>query len=54
MVCGFVPDEGFWVSIVVLDEAADGVFQFLGGAVDAAPKLLFCQCCKPAFDQVEP
>jgi hypothetical protein len=38
LICGFVPDEGFGVTVVVLDEAADSVFQFFGGAMDAAAK----------------
>jgi hypothetical protein len=29
-----MPDEGFWVTVVVLDKAADGLFEFFGGAVD--------------------
>jgi hypothetical protein len=38
LVCGFVPDEGFWMCVVVLDEAVDGGFQFFGGVMDAAPE----------------
>jgi hypothetical protein len=30
-----MPDEGFRVTVVVLDKAADGLFEFFGGAVDA-------------------
>ena len=37
MISRFVPDEGFWVAVVVLDEVVDGGFEFLGGTVDAAP-----------------
>jgi hypothetical protein len=39
---------------MVADEAADGVFQFPGGAVDAAAELLVGEQSEPAFDQVEP
>jgi len=46
-----MPDEGFWVAVVVLHEVVDGVFEFLGGAVDAAA---FCEQREPAFDQIEP
>jgi hypothetical protein len=49
-----VPDEGFWVSVVVFDEVVDGGFQFFGGAVDAAPELTFGEQREPSLDQVEP
>jgi hypothetical protein len=48
-----VPDEEFWASVVVLDEGPDGIFEFLGGAVDAAPELLFGERGEPSFYQVE-
>ena len=55
LVCGFVPDEWLWVFVVVLDEAARRVvFQFSGGAMDAAPELFVGEQGKPAFDKVEP
>jgi len=38
-----MPDEWFWFAIMMLDEVVDGRFQFLGRAVDAAPKLAFCE-----------
>ena len=47
-----MPDEGFGVTVVVLDEATDSLFQFFGGAMGAAAKLLFSQCCEPAFHQL--
>jgi hypothetical protein len=50
LVGGFVPDEGFWVSVVVLDEVVDGGLQFLGGAMDAAAELAFREQGEPAFD----
>jgi hypothetical protein len=31
----FMSDEGFRVTVVVLDKAADGLFEFFGGAVGA-------------------
>ena len=49
-----MPDEGLWVFVVVLDEATDGLLQFLGGAMDAAAELFFGQQREPAFHQVEP
>ena len=49
-----MPDEGFWVFVVVLDEAADGVFQFVGGSMHSSAELLFGQQGKPAFNKVEP
>ena len=54
MVSGLVPDEGLWVLVVLLDEAADSVLQFLGGAMDTTPQLLVGECGKPSLDQVEP
>jgi hypothetical protein len=49
-----VPDERLWGFVVVLDEATAGCFQLFGGAMDAAPELLFSKQSEPAFDQVEP
>jgi hypothetical protein len=49
-----VPDEGFWVAVAVFDEIVDGRFQFYGRAVDAPPKLVFCEQSEPAFHQVQP
>ena len=40
--------------VVVLDEGADGVLKFFGGAVNAAPELFFGERGKPSFYQVEP
>jgi hypothetical protein len=54
LVCCFVPDEGLWVLVVVLDEGSDGVLEFSGGAVNAAPELFFGECGEAAFYQVEP
>jgi len=39
---------------VVIDEAADGVFQLDRAAVDAAPDLFFGQLSEPALDPIEP
>jgi len=49
-----MPDEGFWVTIVILDEGVDGRFQFFGRAVNPASKLAFCEQGEPAFHQVQP
>jgi hypothetical protein len=34
-----MPGEALWVAVVVLDKAADGFFEFFGGAMDAAAQL---------------
>jgi hypothetical protein len=44
-----MPDEGFWVAIVVLDEVVDGRFEFFGRAVNTSAKLAFCEQSEPAF-----
>jgi hypothetical protein len=49
-----MPDEGFWLAVMVLDEVVDGRFQFFGLTMDAAPKLVFCEQSEPAFHQVQP
>ena len=54
MVGGFVPDEGLWLFVVLMDESLDGRFEFFGGAVYPAPELLFGEFGEPTFDQVEP
>jgi hypothetical protein len=54
LVSGFVPDEGFWVAVVVLDEAAYGSFQFSGRAMRSASELFVGQRGEPSFDQVQP
>jgi hypothetical protein len=46
--------RGFGLLVVVVDVVSDGLFQFLGGAVNARSKLLFGEGGEPAFDQVEP
>ena len=37
-----------------LDEASDGIFEFLGVAVNSAPELLFGERGEPSFHWVEP
>jgi hypothetical protein len=49
-----MPDKGFWVAVVVLDEVVDGGFEFPGGAVDAAAELAFGEQSEPAFHQIQP
>lgn len=51
---GFVPDEGLWIAVVVLDEVADGLFEFFGRAMDTAAQLFFRQCREPSFYEVDP
>jgi hypothetical protein len=50
----FVHTKGFRLGIVVVEEAADGGFQFSGGAETAAPDALFGERGEPAFDEIEP
>ena len=42
------------MTVVVLEESADGVFQFAGAAVNPAAQLFFGEQREPALDQVEP
>jgi hypothetical protein len=49
-----VPDEGFWVVVVLFDEAVYGRFQFFGCAMDAAPQPGFYEQSEPAFHQIQP
>jgi hypothetical protein len=39
---------------VVVEDAADGSYQFPGGAETAAPDALFAESGEPALDEVEP
>jgi hypothetical protein len=48
-----VPDEWLWVAVVVLDEGADGIFQFFGRAMHGASNLAFGEQGEPAFDEVQ-
>ena len=54
LVCGFVPDEGFWILVVVSNVDADGLFQLFGRAMHAAAELFFREQSEPALDQIEP
>ena len=54
LVSGFMPDEGFWIEVVVFDVTVDGCFQLFGRAVNAASELTFGEQCEPAFHQVQP
>jgi hypothetical protein len=38
LVGGFVLNKWFWLVVVVADEGRDGILQFLGGAMRAAPQ----------------
>ena len=49
-----MPDEGFWVEVVVFNVIVDGCFQLFGRAVNAASKLTFGKQREPAFHQVQP
>jgi hypothetical protein len=49
-----LPEEGLWVLVVVLDEGFNGLFEFFGGTVNSAPKLLSGERDESAFHQVEP
>lgn len=46
LVCGFIPDEGLGIAVVVFDEVVDSRFEFAGRAVDAAPNLAFLRTLK--------
>jgi hypothetical protein len=41
LVCDLVLDEGFWVVVVVLDKAPDGLFEFSDEALEVAAQLFF-------------
>jgi len=38
LVGGLVSNKWFWFVVVVTDEGRDGILQFLGGAMRAAPQ----------------
>ena len=42
------------MAVTEVEIMANGVLQFAGAAVSAAPQLLFGQGREPAFDQIEP
>ena len=44
-----MPEEGFWIAIVVFDEIVEGGFEFFTRAVDPAPKLALGQQSELAF-----
>jgi hypothetical protein len=48
------PDKGLWVCIGVVEEAVDGIFEFLEGAEHAALEALFGEFREEALDGVEP
>ena len=48
------PGKGLWVCIGVVEEAVDGIFEFLEGAEHAALKALFDEFREGALDGVEP
>ncbi len=49
-----MPDQGLGILVVVVDVAADGLFQLFGRAMNASPELLFGEGSEPSFDQVQP
>ena len=51
---GSVPDEGFRVSIVLVQVVFDGGDEFVDASEDTAAKALLGQHAEPAFDEVEP
>ena len=48
------PGKGLWICIGVVEEAVDGIFEFLEGAKYAALEALFSELCKEALNGVEP
>jgi hypothetical protein len=54
LVGGFAPDEGFRISIVMIEESSNRVLEFAGAAVNAPAQLLFSKQREPAFYQVKP
>lgn len=52
MICG--PAEGFWVFILLGDEAVDGSLKIDNGVEHTALQPSLCQLGKEAFDGIEP
>ena len=42
------------MTVLKFEVVGDGVLQFAGAAMDAAPQLFFGEASEPAFHQVEP
>ena len=54
MLGSLVQVKGLWVCIGVVEEAVDGIFEFLEGAKHAALEALFGEFRKEALDGVQP
>ena len=54
VVCGGVPDEGFWVKVAVVDPGGDGVDQVGDRGEDPSFEAAVGQLFEEAFDQVQP
>ena len=54
VVGGLGPAEGLGIGVVRVDEGLDVVLELLGGAVHAAPDLLFGEQGEEALDLIEP
>jgi len=54
LICGFCPDEGLCVAVVIGDVELDGVFQFDDGFEDAAPDAPSRDDGEEAFDRIQP
>jgi hypothetical protein len=54
LIGGFCPSEGLGIVIDGVDVIPDGLFEFLGGAMDTPPQLLLGQESEETLDLVKP
>ena len=48
VVCGFCPEEWFWLGVVVVEVLADGCFELLGGSEVWWRRSLWPASCSPS------
>ena len=48
------PCKGFWICVRFVEEAMDGIFEFLQRAEHAALEPFLCEVGEEAFDGIEP
>jgi hypothetical protein len=48
------PGKGLWISIAVVEEAVDGILEFVEGSEHAALEALVCKFGEEALDRIEP
>ena len=46
--------KGFWICVGFVEEAMDGIFEFLQGSKHAALEPFLCEAGEEAFDGIEP